>query len=416
MKRGLVMLLVIGCLWMVGGALAQPSDRFTLGDELRNVAFDSQDEWEFYEEASQGLFSGVEDGEYIVRIESEGFTFGADSTTHADTVLTFEARLTSRNDLGQYGGMCRLDTQTNDGYLFVVDGSNYYAIIRSDGGSPTRLRYGRVPNLDLNSTHQVQIVCVEDYLALYVDGELLVETLDATYRKGVIAMAISAPPTLGEEVEATFDNLILYAADSTPMTNEPLPALNGRGFNRGATLLTETFDSRDVWENFSQDSVDMRVEDGLYRATSSESTFLWAQNTAVHEDVVLDVNSTELTDGANGDYGVVCRADEANTGLGYYFLISSSGSYQIALSTPEAVLALSGGVIPDVILADGDTNQLEAVCIGDYLALYVNGTLLAEATDSTYREGVTGFVIRGNNGEMDVTFDDLRIVEARLTD
>ncbi len=56
------------------------------------------------------------------------------------------------------------------------------------------------------------------------------------------------------------------------------------------------------------------------------------------------------------------------------------------------------------------TNTIVAVCIDNYLALYVNGDFLAESTDSSYTSGFAGFAAAAfEGGSTDVAFDDLTI-------
>lgn len=55
------------------------------------------------------------------------------------------------------------------------------------------------------------------------------------------------------------------------------------------------------------------------------------------------------------------------------------------------------------------------MCIGDYLALYVNGEFVAETRDDYFSRGFTGLsaaVVK--DGDVDIAFDDLTVWEASL--
>jgi hypothetical protein len=412
--RTSLLMIVFTCIW--GSVVfAQSPQRFTTGELLQTITFDADSDWELYQDESSGIFAGVDDGEYRMTIGIAGFTYGIGSATYENLLIEVDGRLVTDNTLGQYGTACRLDADDSSGYLFLVDGSNYFAIIRSDAGDPQRLRFGRLPDLDNSVTVRLRAVCVDNYLALYINDRLVAEAFDDTYTEGYTALIVSAPPALEDDLEAAFDNLMLYEAAPASDIDAPLTTLTPLSVTLGDVLLTEPFDSPDVWENFSQASIDMRVEEGGYRATSEESTYAWAQNTLIVSDVVIDVTTRELEDSTNDEYGVVCRADEANQGLGYYFMISSDGSYQIAISDRDAIRSLSGGTIEGVINRGDTPNRLRIVCVGNVLALYVNDQLLAVATDDTYSSGVTGFVVQAEEDEVDVIFDDLTITEAALT-
>jgi hypothetical protein len=69
----------------------------------------------------------------------------------------------------------------------------------------------------------------------------------------------------------------------------------------------------------------------------------------------------------------------------------------------------------DAIRPEIDNNLIRAICVGEYLAFYVNDELLAVAVDDTYQEGYTGLsVAADNNSDMDVAFDNLAIYQVTL--
>lgn len=102
-----------------------------------------------------------------------------------------------------------------DGYLFLVQGSGSYGIFRARGRSLTPLVDWTAsdvvnPALEMNT---LRVVCVGDYLALYVNGQLLAQTTDSTYTEGQVGMVASASNRLGARVQ--FDNLTVYEGSSS---------------------------------------------------------------------------------------------------------------------------------------------------------------------------------------------------------
>src|SRR5918992_178556 len=66
----------------------------------------------------------------------------------------------------------------------------------------------------------------------------------------------------------------------------PKPSIN---FTTGATLVQETFDSADAWEQYSSPmGVEIGVEDGAYRMFTMNGGFVWGLNTQEHSDVIID--------------------------------------------------------------------------------------------------------------------------------
>jgi hypothetical protein len=99
-----------------------------------------------------------------------------------------------------------------DGYLFLVRGDGSYAIMRARGqvvrplvnwGFSSAINQGAVAN-------HVRVVCVEDYLALYVNDQFVADATDDAYTRGQVGLAAAAVDRLGVRVE--FDNLSISQA------------------------------------------------------------------------------------------------------------------------------------------------------------------------------------------------------------
>lgn len=185
----------------------------------------------------------------------------------------------------------------------------------------------------------------------------------------------------------------------------------------GEVLLEEDFSNPLTWEHYVDPNlnVDFRVEDGMYRARASDGGFIWALNAQMHSDVVIQVDTQQISEYANNAYGVMCRAAPANNGDGYYFMIGGDGAYTIRRGSLDRINALIEWSYTDAIQQGRSINRIRAVCIGDYLALYVNGQFVAEIRDSYFNRGYAGLTAAvPEGGEVDVTFDDLTITAASL--
>lgn len=188
-------------------------------------------------------------------------------------------------------------------------------------------------------------------------------------------------------------------------------------FALGDTLMQEDFSSSFAWEEYVnlEQKVDFQLEDGMYRARAWDGGFMWAIKLPAHTDVVIEVETTQLSDYGNVAYGVMCRAAPTNNSDGYYFLIGGDGYYTIRRGSTDHIGALIPFTYSNTIRRGRSVNRIRAVCIGDYLALYVNGEFVAETRDDYFSRGYTGLaagVVEG--GDVDVAFDDLTVWEARL--
>lgn len=180
----------------------------------------------------------------------------------------------------------------------------------------------------------------------------------------------------------------------------------------GSVLLNETFDSTDAWEAFQADHSSAKVVKGVYRMNLTGNIYTYGLNQDTHTDVVIQAETLQNSSVDNNSYGVICRAD--TDGAGYYFQISGDGYYSIEKGDSKGLSSLVDWAQSDAINQGQNRNHITAVCVGDYLALYVNDKLLAETNDDTLTEGVAGFTVGAydDNDEIDISFDNTVIWEA----
>lgn len=205
---------------------------------------------------------------------------------------------------------------------------------------------------------------------------------------------------------------LLAACDSKPSAEYTL----------GDQVLTEDFSSDNAWENFGTEDAEFQVLDGSYHVTNNGTGFLWGLNEENHSDVVIEALSRQISAYQDNFYGVMCRADTSNNGDGYYFLISGDGYGTISYGHGDEIEPLVGPTQTNAVNKGQGINTIRAVCIGDYLALYVNGNFVLDTRNSTYTSGYAGLAAATNPSDnaatpatVEVTFDDLKIWEASLS-
>lgn len=190
------------------------------------------------------------------------------------------------------------------------------------------------------------------------------------------------------------------------------PARGSQPYEIGDLLLEEDFSSPSAWETYSDPAiqVDLRVVDGVYRIEAHDEVFMWGLNAQVHADVVIEVETEQLSSYADNAYGVMCRADPADDGDGYYFFISGDGYYTIRRGAGDEIAPLIEWLPSSAIHQGQARNRIRAVCIQDYLALYVNDQFLDETHDHLYSSGVTGLTAGVSaGGDVRVDFDNLLV-------
>ncbi len=200
-----------------------------------------------------------------------------------------------------------------------------------------------------------------------------------------------------------------------------------REVQQGAELLRVDFEQSGQWEegryppDAETPAAVLTVADGRYRIdyrAEDNPSLVWGLGGGEYENVVVEVTTEQLSADKDNLYGVGCRivTDERGDVSGYVLLISGDGHYGIADLSRRSLDFILEWHQTDRIHQGRATNTLRAVCVDDYLALYVNGEFLGEVQDSRYaRDGQIALVAGAAKGaEVSVTFDDLTVHEATL--
>jgi hypothetical protein len=194
----------------------------------------------------------------------------------------------------------------------------------------------------------------------------------------------------------------------------------------GDTLLSVTFDTPGDWEaglypaDAEEPNSSLTVADGHYRIdhrAERSNSFTWGTGGDVYENTIVEVDTAQISENEDNLYGVACRlvpdndAQDASAQSGYAFLISGDGYYGIADLSSRSLTFLLEWHQSDAIKQGRAQNTIRAVCVDDYLALYVNDTFLGEVTDATYRRAGQIGLIAGTSSEatVSVTFDNLTV-------
>lgn len=190
---------------------------------------------------------------------------------------------------------------------------------------------------------------------------------------------------------------------------------NGRASREvavGDLLVADDFDSAGRWDQMTLPDIVLDVRGGAMHIEADTRIYAATLDYQTQTDVVIDVDARLLSEDDSNGFGIMCRAASASTG--YYFLIGGDGSGTIRRGGSGGVEALAAWTKTDAVVAGSARNRIRAVCVGDYLALYVNDRFVAEARDTLYSRGYTGLVAVTTRPDqrVEVDFDLLRIYSA----
>jgi hypothetical protein len=183
--------------------------------------------------------------------------------------------------------------------------------------------------------------------------------------------------------------------------------------NANVILSDDFSDSNSGWEVGDYPGGTVGYGDGVYEVVSfGDSKVMWGISKEQYSNVVIEVEATqvEAPSSNNNDYGVMCRVQE--NGDGYSLLVSGDGYYAIQVSVDGNFTALVDWTESGKIEKGNATNEIKAICDGENLTLYVNGSKLAEATDSTFSEGFVSMAATSyESSSTTINFDNLVLRE-----
>jgi S1-C subfamily serine protease len=164
---------------------------------------------------SAGEISHVENELQIEVVESEYFIWGLAGQSISDVIVDVDARVIQQAGDGDFGIICRYQDNENF-YGMEISEDGYYAIWKYVSGKYIPLVDWKPSSLlaDTSSGVHLTASCVDDLLALSVNGEYLAETRDGDFSSGDVGLVSG---TLEKSPLITrFDNLVVSKPEETP--------------------------------------------------------------------------------------------------------------------------------------------------------------------------------------------------------
>ena len=189
------------------------------------------------------------------------------------------------------------------------------------------------------------------------------------------------------------------------------------GFRFLELLVEDAFDAGDRWRQYDNNrDLFLGFRAGLYRLDFSGRKYVWTQRAGEYENVVFEAEAAQVSAYNHNAYGLACRLDRANSGRGYFFLISGDGYASIRWSNGRSLEPIVAAAPTDLIRRGRASNRIRVVCIDDYLALWVNGDFVAEARDRRAAAGEVGLagVMNYAGRRLTVDFADAKVWRAAV--
>lgn len=177
----------------------------------------------------------------------------------------------------------------------------------------------------------------------------------------------------------------------------------------GDILFEDNFSSPDSgWDRIQDSDGKTDYVDGKYLIeVNTKDINILANPGKKFGDVNIQVMAAKVSGTDNNLYGVICRYENADNF--YFFIISSDGYYGIGKSKDgKYILVNQAEMLPsEDIHKGGESNTIQAGCVGSTLTLSVNGKLLDTQEDTEFSAGDVG-LLAGTFAEagVEVEFDN----------
>ena len=187
----------------------------------------------------------------------------------------------------------------------------------------------------------------------------------------------------------------------------------------GGPVLEDDFSNTDGgWGTKTDSTSSVEYSDGSLRLRIfTRNYFVWSTpNDADYGNVHIEVTAINNNTDPTTAFGVMCN-QQAVTDSFYYFAVTPAGEYAIAKTAlAQSDLFLTNNdqwASSDLIAQSASSYRIGADCGSGRLALYVDGQLVAEVSDSSYTNGgVALFTWSGERVDSaDMSFDDFVMTE-----
>ena len=202
------------CFLILVACDTDPEAQYRTGDVLLQQTFEDAPTWDNL--ARDAVSVGTRAGAYRMVANVNSYVRGFERVEQFDNVvIEFETNQYTQERNNAYGVICRGSTDP-------LGTNGYYFLIAADGSYSIRIgQYREVNGLVKWRSHQaineglsrnrIRVICIDDYLALYVNDTFIADVRDDTYSRGYLGFVVTTEATT--EIEIAFDNLIVMVGE-----------------------------------------------------------------------------------------------------------------------------------------------------------------------------------------------------------
>ncbi len=328
--------------------------------------------------------AGYDQGEYVLGALagdiSEQFPIWLPGT-YRDAAIEFDVRMTEASDSAYIIAGCRSTGSPPRGYVLVLDPIRGYAWLdRIDGLTKTTLapqqpfaaiRFG-------HATNRLYLSCTGSTITAAINGAVLASVTDSTYGEGQFSIGGGIYIGLTGTYELRFDNLTVWDTASAVPTATPAPTQTPTPTAAPTPTPTPAPDDAATLSTLKKRARENSSIAGPLKGKleQQEGTIVYTPAEVSVRDFYVRARFTNPRDSAETpwDYGLGFRDD--GQGTFYMLVVTSEGTYHLYLKRTDYE-TIAEGVVPGMLLAASERNELGLVVVGPVAYFEVNGQYVA---------------------------------------
>lgn len=219
MRKQLLLPLLLTLLTALAACAAAGSAEVAEQELLLETDFNEVGSWPEKLDMAAGTAVQLTNDGYELSSNSAAYVWGFSPESYADVVLETAVRQLSQERNNAYGLVCRANSggsgSSRNGYYFLISGDGLVTIRRVERNLSSPIVDWTPHNAVRQDgrNNRLRAICAGEYLAFYVNGQLVAEGEDGRFSSGPVGFAASGSEN--GSVQVTFTNLTIRAAEIT---------------------------------------------------------------------------------------------------------------------------------------------------------------------------------------------------------
>lgn len=191
----------------------EPARDINVQERVLDETFTSQGNWSTYN--TDALSINVLDGVYRLLLnQPDQYIWGTNNTQYTNTMIDVDVRWLGDDSYAFAGIICRLHPENGRGYYVMVSADGDFSIrYIGQNTDDAILRWQGNSNIPQSGSFRMRVACVDNFIALYINGNYIDGAEDSRLINGAIGLALGMPSMSSASTGVEFDNLRVWNAE-----------------------------------------------------------------------------------------------------------------------------------------------------------------------------------------------------------